>query len=47
MPWLPHLLEHGHAKRDGGRVEAKPHIASAEAKAEEQLLKDIKQALEK
>ena len=46
VPGLPHLLEHGHAKRGGGRVRAIPHIAPAEEAAEDKLLKDIEKALE-
>jgi hypothetical protein len=42
---LAHLLEHGHAKRGGGRVSAIPHIAPAEKAGEEQLLNDIEKAL--
>lgn len=43
---LAHLLEFGHAKRGGGRVSARPHIAAAEEKGMEQLEDEIRKALE-
>ena len=42
---IAHLLEHGHAKRGGGRVAAKPHIASAEQRGNEKLIQTIEQKL--
>lgn len=43
---IAHLLEHGHAKRGGGRVRAIPHIAPAEEKGAKDLEMEIKKALE-
>lgn len=42
---IAHLLEHGHAKRGGGRVSARPHIAPAETKGAESLVKTIESKL--
>lgn len=42
---LTHLLEFGHAKRGGGRVSARPHIANAEEKAIKIFEEEIKEAI--
>lgn len=42
---ISHLLEHGHAKVNGGTVPGRPHIAPAEKHAEERLPQRIKEGL--
>lgn len=44
---LAHLLEHGHAKRNGGRVKGQAHIAPAESKAINELEREIERGLKK
>ena len=43
---LTHLLEHGHALRNGGRVEGKPHIKPAEENGKKKLVESLKEKIQ-
>lgn len=42
---LTHLLEYGHALRQGGRAPAKPHIAQAEQNAISKFVQRLKEGI--
>lgn len=42
---LTHLLEKGHAKRNGGRVEGIPHIRPAEQEVIRQFTREVEEAI--
>ena len=42
---MTHLLEKGHANRDGGRTKAYPHIKPAEEEAVKEALKLIEEGV--
>lgn len=42
---LTHLLEHGHAKAGGGRVEGIPHVRPVEKEVIEQFTQDVEEAI--
>lgn len=44
-PGLPHLLEHGHANRGGGRTPGHEHIAPIENELNEKFTKMVKEAV--
>ena len=44
-PGLTHLLEHGHAKRGGGRTKAKPHIRPVEEMVIEEFTTEVEKVV--
>ena len=44
---LTHLLEYGHAKVGGGRIEGKPHIRPAEEMVIQAFVREVEEAIER
>lgn len=44
-PGLPHLLEHGHANRGGGRTPGRPHIKPVEEKINKEFEEKVVKAI--
>lgn len=43
--WKTHLLENGHVKSDGGRVNGIPHIKPAEQQVIDEFTKEVEEAI--
>lgn len=44
---LPHLLENGHANRDGSRTSGRPHISTVEDEINNKFFKKVKESIKR